>query len=175
MGVAWISVLSDSIDYATGGGQDPVASVRRWGVAGTLTAPDLFEAVVFQDEQVDLADARSRDALTWKGWSVEVLGLYRRTSAELEDPTGDRFETQVSDQWTLDLKHLYRLYARVRTGNWTETLSETPDGYPLPTWTVLGTAFTPNLRATLISSEITDESTGGVRQGQKRLGLSLSL
>jgi len=175
MGVAWISMLSDSIDYMTGRGQDPVTSVRRWGIAGTLTAPDLFEAVLFQDEQIDLADARSRDALTWKGWSVEVLGLYRRSSAELEDPVGDRFETQVSDQWTLDLKQLYRLYARFRTGNWMEQLPETPEGYPLPTWTLLGASFTPNLRATLISSEITEESTGGVRQGQKRLAFALSL
>ena len=131
--------------------------------------------MVFQDEEVDLADAKSRDAQTWRGWSVEVFGVYRRTSAELEDPTGDRFETQVSDQWTLDLKHLYRLYTRVRTGNWMEQLPETPEGYPLPTWTFLGASLTPNLRATLISSVITDETTGGVRQGQKRLGFALSL
>lgn len=175
MGVAWVSTFADSIDYVTGPGQDPVTSVRRWGVAGTLTAPDLFEAVAFQDEEVDLADVRTRDARTWKGWSVEVLGLYRRTSAELEDPTGDRYETQVSDQWTLDLKHLYRLLARIRTGNWMEQLPETSEGYPLPSWTLLGATFTPNLRATFITSEITDESTGGVRQGQKRLGFALSL
>lgn len=175
MGVAWISTLSDSIDYTTGRGQDPVTSVRRWGVAGTLVAPDLFEGVVFQDEEVDLADAKSRDAQTWRGWSVEVLGFYRRTSAELEDPTGDRFETQVSNQWTLDLKHLHRLYSRLRTGNWMEQLPETSEGYPLPTWTLFDTPITPNIRLTLVSSEITDETTGGVRQGQERLGFALSL
>lgn len=178
LGISWINVADDSIRYIAGGPRDPVERMRRWGVAGEVSAQDLFTAQVFIDEEVDLATAGSQDAIDYVGWSVEGLGFYRHSWAKLTDPAGYRKEVQTSDQLTFDFKQVWRLLWRVRQGDFTTRIEDVPEDYPLPSWNVLGASITPNIRVVWTSSEIegrSDRGSSSIRGGQERVAWSLCL
>lgn len=178
LGMSWINLAEDSISYISDTLKYPVERVRRWGVAGEVAAQDLFAAQVFLDEEVDLTWEGSREALEYQGWSVEVLGLYRRSSAYLVDQGGERIETQTSNEYILDLKQVWRLWWRFRQKDLTTRIEDVPDDYPLPAWKVLGTTLRPNVRITYTRSEIEDHGyrgRQGVRNGQERIGWSIAM
>lgn len=178
LGMSWINLGEDSVSYFSDTLKDPVDRVRRWGIAGEIAAQDLFSAQVFMDEEVDLATEGSREALEYQGWSVEVLGLYRRSSADQMDPAGWRNETQTSNEYILDLKQVWRLWWRLRQKDLMTRIEDVPDDYPLPAWTVLGTTLRPNVRITFTQSEIEDHGyrgRQGTRNGQERIGWSIAM
>jgi len=175
LGMSYINVFDDSINYIAGDPKDPVERVRRWGVAGVLTAPDLFSAEVFQDEEVDLASWNSQQTNDYLGWSIELLGTLRWSSADLSDPSGKRDETQTAFQVTADLKQISRLLWRLKNQDIMTQIGEVPEGYVLPTWRFLGTNLTPNVRITWTKSEITQNNSDGIREGQQRVGWAISL
>ena len=132
--MSWITVGEDSISYwdAERGPFDPIERVRRWGAAFTATVPDLVTGEVFLDEETNLSWPDRRQSFGYEGWSFEALGIVRWSSADRIDPEGGRFETQVSTQYIVDAKRLWRLYKRASTG---KLLSPDPvemDGFPLP-------------------------------------------
>lgn len=178
LGLSWVNIAEDSIGYIDGMDKDPVHRMRRWGVAGEISAQDIVTAQVFLDEQVDLATEGSREALEYVGWSVEGLGFYRRSWAKLTDPAGGRNDVQTSDQLTFDLKQMWRLLWRVRNVDLTTRIEDAPDDYPMPKWKVLGASITPNVRVVWTSSEIEGRSYHGhvsAYDGQKRIAWSLCL
>lgn len=176
--MSWINLAEDSISYTDPDLKDPVERVRRWGVSAEMELPDLLSGQVFLDEEVDLATAGARESFEYQGWSMEVLGLYRWSTADLFDEAGSRFETQTSQQYTFDLKQIWRLWWRWQHWDFTTRLTDVPDGYPLPFFKVLGATLWPNVRVTYTQSEIEGHRTQGskgVRDGQKRLGWSIAL
>jgi len=178
VGMSWITLGEDSIWYGDKRYKDPVYRMRRWGASASLKAPDFVALDLFLDEEVDLGDETRREAIEYQGWSVEALGLMRWSSADLVDPSGKRYETQTSTEYIVDLKQLWRLWTRVKTGNYLEDLDGVPEGYPLPSWTVLGATITPNLRVVYTRSMIESERSqrsDGVREGQKRIAWALAL
>lgn len=178
LGMSWMSMVGDSIDYGNPQFKDQTAQLRRWGAAFTVSSPDLIAVEFFLDDEVDVSDRYASAAARYQGWSLDLLGILRWASADLMDPDGPRDETQESYQIILDLKQIYRLKGRILSGDWTSLPEETPSGYPLPKWKMLGTTISPNLRVSVTHSKIRGWSYYGaqsVRDGQKRIGWAISL
>lgn len=178
LGMSWMNLVGDSIDYGNPRAKDQPPQLRRWGAAFTISSPDLVAVELFLDDEADVADRYASAAARYQGWSLDVLGILRWASADLMDPDGWRNETQESYQITLDLKQLYRLKGRFESGDWTSLPEETPAGYPLPKWKMLGTTISPNVRVSVTHSKIRGWSYYGaqsVRDGQKRIGWAISL
>jgi hypothetical protein len=174
VGASWINVAEDSIDYGDGY-PDPVFRVLRFGAAGEMSYPDLLDLQLFVDQEIDLNDTARLSSLQYRGWSMEALGIYRYSSADLYDPAGQRFETQASSEYIFDLKHLWRLKWRLQHGDYTNSIDDLPDDFPLPSFRFLGATLTPNIRFSWTESTIRAHGTNTARQGQKRLGWSISL
>lgn len=178
LGMSWVGLVGDSIDYGDPRAKDPTAQLRRWGAAFTISSPDLVAVELFLDDEADVSDRYASAATRYQGWSLDVLGILRWASADLMDPDGWRSETQESYQIILDLKQIYRLKGRILSGDWTSLSEETPAGYPLPKWKILGTTISPNVRVSVTHSKIRGWSYYGaqsVRDGQKRIGWAISL
>jgi hypothetical protein len=182
LGASWINVAEDSIDYGVPPNmapgtryKDPVARVLRFGAAGELSAPDLFALQLFVDQETDLIDTANGSSSQYRGWSVEILGIYRYSMADLDDYNDKRHERQVATQYTFDFKQLWRLKWRLQHGEFTQLLGDAPEDYPLPSYHFLGAVLSPNFRFTWTRSTIHDLYGEGVREGQQRLGWALSL
>ncbi len=178
LGISWMNLVGDSIDYGDPKSKDQTAQLRRWGAAVTISSPDLVAVELFLDDEVDVSDRYASAAARYQGWSLDLLGILRWASADLMDPDGMRSETQESYQITFDLKQIYRLKGRFESGDWTSLPEETPNGYPLPRWKMLGATISPNVRISVTHSKIRGWSYEGaqsVRDGQKRIGWAISL
>jgi len=174
LGASWINVAEDSIDYGNSQYKDPVARVLRFGAAGELSAPDFFALQLFVDQETDLVDTANGSSSQYRGWSLDVLGFYRYSMADLDDYSGKRHERQVAKQYTFDFKQLWRLKWRLQHGEFTRLLGDAPEDYPLPSYHFLGAVLSPNFRFTWTRSTIYDPA-GNYRNGQQRLGWALSL
>lgn len=178
LGVSWINVdedqtigYGDSVSYA-------IPHLRRWGTGVTVFSPDLFSVDLFLEDEADVGLSYPQATVRYQGWSLDVLGLFKVSSADLTDPDGSRRETHESYQATFDLKQIWRLRGRLETGDWTSLPSDKAKDYPLPTFDILGAKVSPNLRLTYTRKNIRSWNFRGVesvRNGQEQVGWAICL
>ncbi|MBK8804261.1 MAG: hypothetical protein IPN71_19810 [Fibrobacteres bacterium] len=178
LGVSFINVdpdqmvnFGDTIDYA-------IAHLRRWGTGVTVFSPDLFSVDLFLEDEADVGPSYPQATVRYQGWSLDVLGLLKVSSADLTDPDQSRRETHESYQATFDLKQIWRLRGRLESGDWTSLPSDRAKDYPLPTFDILGAKVSPNLRLTYTRKNVRGwdyRGASSANDAQERIGWAICL
>ncbi|HOX50770.1 MAG TPA: hypothetical protein PKY05_04745 [Fibrobacteria bacterium] len=178
LGVSWINVDEDQmVNYGTDE-HDAIPHVRRWGTGLTVFMPDLVSVDLFLEDETDVSPDYPQETQRYQGWSLDVLGLFKISSADLTDPGGARRETHESYQATFDLKQIWRLRGRLESGDWTSLPSDRAKDYPLPTWDILGAKVSPNLRLTYTKMHVRGweyRGASSANDGQERIGWAIYL
>ncbi|MBK9578845.1 MAG: hypothetical protein IPK50_13265 [Fibrobacterota bacterium] len=178
MGVSWINVEEDQTVSYGDSTSSPIPHLRRWGTGVTVFSPDLVSVDLFLEDEADVSPSYPGGTTRYQGWSLDVLGLFKVSSADLTDYDGANLETHESYQATFDLKQIWRLRGRLETGDWTSLPSDRAKDYPLPTFDILGAKVSPNLRLTYTRKNVRGwdyRGSSSANDAQERIGWAISL
>lgn len=178
MGVSWINVDEDQTVSYGNSTSDPIPHLRRWGTGVTVFSPDLVSVDLFLEDEADVSPSYPGGTTRYQGWSLDVLGLFKVSSADLTDYDGARRETHESYQATFDLKQIWRLRGRLESGDWTSLPSDRAKDYPLPTFDILGAKVSPNLRLTYTRKTVRGwdyRGASSANDDQERIGWAICL
>jgi hypothetical protein len=172
-----ISLLNLGGDVAYGDAEatDPLPRTLRRSLGAEARFADVVSASWGFDWEHEVhRRARLDDpAVRTRGHVVSVLGFHYGRM-KLDDPVGRRREIHKSRSFEFSMLEAYRVWRRVKTGDFTSASAALDAGFPFAATTFLGVPFRANPRLVIGSRRI-ESRDGGIRDSQEATYWSLSL
>jgi hypothetical protein len=166
--------LGPDVFYKEAWQSDPIPRTYTAALGMKLDAFDMLEL----EWERSLDEERVRSDAKWD--PVRVTGvsgmflIYRMSVGWLEDESGHRSETHVSQTLEFDMLRLHRMLRRISLTDYASAPRAMDAGYPFRKTRVWGIPFRANPRLAIGTRKIQSHD-GGIRDGQRAFSLAFSL
>lgn len=167
--------VGPDVFYVDANKADPIPRTFAMSFGMQLRFFDMaeIEAASTLEKEFHRGSAWEREPVYHRGYGFSFLGI-RFSQARLEDYLGKRDETHKGWALELDMLRTYRVWKRMKTGDFRSPPAALEKGYPFAWTRVFGVPFRANPRLIFGKREI-ESHDNGIRNGQEAVFVSFSL